>query len=327
MCAHRKIAFFVALALALVSVAPAAAQGDEQGAFPCVGENVAGIAVDVDDASGTVTIDTGDGYCTVTLDGDYNHPIVILLGSYFGDVSPESLLAALETTQGCALYDEESGIYTWADCEVEGALPVKVVGLNPDGSFAITVKLEDDDEVSGTLQVEDPEKAEMLGEALETLTVDWNLDEYGAVIQPGDEIAALHDDGVGFGVIVKVYAIAAEARKACAESGDLCDVTVEDLMSAFQSGVGIGELFKLYIKPTMVGVGHVRNDDLGRRDRASSSQRSRASTQAAKPDDSGPKPKPTNRPDKPDNAGPKPASQPSKPDHAGPKPKSKDKGK
>jgi hypothetical protein len=319
--AHKKGVCFIVMAIVLMlaSVTPVAAQEGE--VLPCVGENVAGTVVEVDVGTGTVTIDTGVGRCTVTLDGEYDHPIVELLGSHFGDVSHESLSEALEATQGCATFDEASQTYVWADCEDDGTVPATIVGKNEDGSFTFKV-IVGDQEVPGTVNF-DPGVAAELNAALDTLTVDWNVDEYGAVVQPGDEIAAYHDDGLGFGVIVKLYAMAAQAEAACAEFEELCDVTVAGLVSDFESGVGIGELFKLYGKPALLGVGHVRHYDHSPSGHFRPSERIRVSAKAIKPDYAGPKAKTTASSGKPDHAGPKPKTikNNGKPDHAGPKPK------
>jgi hypothetical protein len=115
-----------------------------------------------------------------------------------------------------------------------------------------------------------------------------------------EEVAAYHggegdgeEGGVGFGVLVKMYAIAAESQEACAASEEPCSaVTVEELMAAYQSGTGMGQLFKLYGKPAVLGVGHIKD-------------------KGGPPEHAGPKDK-----DK-DTGGP--------PEHAGPK--DKDKGK
>jgi hypothetical protein len=84
-----------------------------------------------------------------------------------------------------------------------------------------------------------------------------------------EQIAMYHDEGVGFGVLVKLYAMAEDAVKACADlqaPGVVVDptlpaceaVTVEQLVIELQSGTGMGELFKTYGKPALLGVGHVR---------------------------------------------------------------------
>jgi hypothetical protein len=84
-----------------------------------------------------------------------------------------------------------------------------------------------------------------------------------------EQIAMYHDEGIGFGVLVKLYAMAEDAVKACADlqvPGVIADpalpaceaVTVEQLVSEFQGGVGMGQLFKTYGKPALLGVGHVK---------------------------------------------------------------------
>ena len=89
---------------------------------------------------------------------------------------------------------------------------------------------------------------ESILQALQALQITWNVDEFGDIIQVSDQIAAYHSQGIGFGVLVKLYALS-----------NASGVPVEDLIAEFQSGVGIGELFQAYGgKPALVGVGHVR---------------------------------------------------------------------
>jgi len=313
---QTKVAMLLALALTLSVVGSAAAQGSEPP--PCSGESVAGTVVAVDEETGVVTLDTGGDLCTVTLGDGYDHPIVALLGSYFGDVSIEALAAALETTQGCAVQDTDSGEWAWADCSAAGAVPVTVVGENKDGTFAAIATV-GTAAVNITVTVEGP-AAESLSEALQTLNVEWRLDESGGVVQVGSEIAAYHEDGLGFGVLVKLYAMAAASQKVCAqeESTEPCGVTVEELVEAFQSGMGMGELFKEYGKPSVLGVGHARQqtkehmggppDHAGPKDRTSPSD-----DVDLEQDLTGP----------PDHAGPKDNHGP--PAHAGPKKPKKNK--
>jgi hypothetical protein len=75
----------------------------------------------------------------------------------------------------------------------------------------------------------------------------------------GEQIATYHADGMGFGVLVKLYAMAAESNAACTGDAACTPVTVEELVTAFDSGTGIGELMKEYGRPSLLGVGHVRN--------------------------------------------------------------------
>jgi len=315
---QMKLALFLALALTVVTVIPVAAQEGE--IPPCGGDSVSGTVVAVDEETGEVTVYTAGGLCTVTLDGEYDHPIVDLLGSYFGDVSAKSLTRALEATQGCAAYDTGSGAWTWADCDDEDAVAVTIVGENEDGTFTALV---DGEEVR--VSVEDPEGAERLSKALGKLVVEWKLGEDGTVVQPGDEIAAYHEEGLGFGVLVKLYAMAAASREACEdeESAEPCGVTVEELVEAFRSGVGLGDLFREYGRPSILGVGHVRNGRGGRAARADWSNDSPDGDadddgfgppdHAGRPDHAGPK----EHTGPPDHAGPK--DKPGRSDHAGPK--------
>jgi hypothetical protein len=194
----------------------------------------------VDEATGVVTVQTEDGLCTVTLtEGETDHPIATLLGTFFGDVSVDDLIEALEVVQGCAV--EQEGVWQWSACDVEGAVPVRVIGEEEGAFIALT-----EDGMEITLVVEEPEAAEALTDALETLAVEWRLDEEGNVVLVGDEIAAYHEEGIGFGVLVKLYAMASA----------LPDVTVDDLIAAFQSGMEIGEMFQEYGRPSILGVGH-----------------------------------------------------------------------
>jgi hypothetical protein len=316
---EKKVALLLALALVLAVVVPVAAQEGE--APPCEGESVSGTVVAVDEETGMVTVDSGDGQCTVTLDSEYDHPIVNLLGSYFGDASADSLAEALEATQGHAVCDPDTGECTWADDNTDGAEAVTVIAENEDGTFTV---LMDGQEV--TISV-DPDTAKALREALQVLSVDWELGEDGGVVQPGDEIAAYHEDGLGFGVLVKLYAMAAASQEGCddEESAESCGVTVQELVEAFQSGTGMGDLFKEYVRPSIRGVGHVRGKGGGRPDHAGPKDRADRPGDDADDDaddDNGSPPNLAGPKDKggpPDHAGPKDKAGP--PDHAGPKPK------
>jgi hypothetical protein len=54
------------------------------------------------------------------------------------------------------------------------------------------------------------------------------------------EIAAYHDDGIGYGVLANLEGISA----ACKEAGGLDCPSLADLVDQFKSGVGLGELYK-----------------------------------------------------------------------------------
>ena len=60
--------------------------------------------------------------------------------------------------------------------------------------------------------------------------------------------------------VLAAIPLAAESQEACAndESDEPCAVTAAELVEAFQSGMGMGQLFKEYSKPSMLGVGHVK---------------------------------------------------------------------
>jgi len=256
----KVLTILTVLGLAATLAGPAAAQEEIPA---CSGENVSGTVVAVDEANGTVTLATEDGLCTVTLSGDYDHPIVSLLGAYFGDVNIEALAAALQATRVWVVCEADD--CTLADEADDGALAATILGLteNEDGTFTLEL-IAEEGETPIEVVIEDPALAQAVMEALGVLLVDWQLQigEDGSVgiVDVGDAIAALHEDGLGFGAIVKLYAIAAESQQACEEGlseGD-CDVTLETLVSAFRSGTGFGELFELYGRPTIKGVGHVR---------------------------------------------------------------------
>lgn len=100
----------------------------------------------------------------------------------------------------------------------------------------------------------------------------------------GEEIATYHEQGMGFGVLVKLYSMAKASEEACqakaATTGETpttvsagegtstsdvtptpepcTPVTIEELATAFKGGTGMGNLFKQYGKPALLGVGHVR---------------------------------------------------------------------
>ena len=264
---HLKLSLILILALALTPLGIAAAQEDE--IVPsCAEGQVSGTVVAVDEETGTVTLDTGEeGLCTVTLKTDFAHPIVALLGTFFSEVSAESLAAALEATQVWVVCNEDTGVCTLASEDDEGAVAATVLSVtdNDDDTFTLKLAVEGQAEPV-TVTTDDMEIADDLAKALDTLTVEWTLQEgedgTASVVDAGDRIADLHEDGLGFGVIVKLFAMAAESQEACADeepSGDEpCGVTVDELVEAFQSGMGMGQLFQEFGRPSMLGVGHVR---------------------------------------------------------------------
>jgi len=265
---RRMITYLVLLVLVLSTYGTAFAQ-EESEVPACEGDNIAGTVVAVDEESGLITVDPdleveGDE-CTVFLTGDFGHPITTLLGSFFGEVNLEDLTDALETTQVCAIHDEVNDTWTYTEPDEEGGCAegeeeVTVTGQDEDGNF--TANTSEGDTI--TMTVEDEETSGALSDALENLNADWDLNEDGSVVDVGDDIGQYHEDGFGFGVIVKVYAIIAELEEACMEEEadeDLCGITVEDLFNDLANGSSIGDLFETYGKPSIVGIGHVRNGD------------------------------------------------------------------
>jgi hypothetical protein len=255
----RKTVLIFCLFYLLVSVVPVFAQ-EEPPPGPCVGLNVSGTVVAVDEAAMVVTLALEDGtQCTVVLDeGGYDHPVIALLGQYFDDVRPELLSETLNALKGCVL--QVGDTWMWEPCETPGALEAKITSFDELEGFKGTL-IE-----SGTgidIFVKGEEIADLY-KNLSALFVTWQLDEMGAVVEVGDEIAAYHDAGIGFGVLVKLYAMAEAAQEACVESGaaddPACGISVEELVNQFNGGVGMGELFEAYGKPAMRGVGHIRQE-------------------------------------------------------------------
>jgi hypothetical protein len=274
----RKVSQSLSVCLALamsLSFLPGGAAFAQDTALPsCSGDMVSGTVVAVDSATGLVTIEQSDGtQCTVSMNSSYDQPIVGLLGSFFENVTPESLAAALDSLQTgldcsttpCTLAGDGGGT----------TATVQSVTENGDGTYTVVFLVDDGagGTTSETVVIDDAALAQSWSGALDSLMVDWTLtsDDSGQALYSGvgDEIAALHDDGMGFGVIVKLYAMAGQAEQACSamtdgttlEVGalDPCAVTVQSLVDEFNSGTGMGQLFKEYGKPAYLGVGHVRN--------------------------------------------------------------------
>jgi hypothetical protein len=268
----RILIFSLVLVLAAVSYTAVLAQ-DEPEILACPDGVVSGTIVGYDEETGVVTLDVEGVLCTVTLSGDYDHPIVNLLGAYFAEINTEDIADSLDALQVCAVFDGENYTVTAPNeegtCD-EGEL-VTVTGVGVEGGF------EAQTETGETINfdLEDEEAAGALADALNKLQADWEVED-GGVGDAGDEIGALHDDGYGFGTLVKVYAIADEAQQACADQPaeepagegevteevgddevDPCDVSVEFLLEELD-GMGMGQIFQVYGKPSIVGIGHVR---------------------------------------------------------------------
>lgn len=257
----RILIFSLVLVLAAVSFTSVMAQ--EEPEIPaCPDGVVSGTVVGYDEETGEVILDVEGELCVVTMTNEYEHPIVNLLGAYFKEIDMEDIGEALGATQVC-LIDDGDGTYTVAEpvdgvC-AEGDL-VTVTGEGDEGGF----EGQDENGDPVNFELDDEAAAAALADALETLQNDWDV-EGGNVGDVGADIAAYHDDGLGFGVLVKVYAMADEAKKSCVEQleevsegeVDPCDVSVEHLLEEFK-GMGMGQIFQLYGKPSIVGIGHVR---------------------------------------------------------------------
>lgn len=251
----KKFTAILLATILLLTLASAVFAQDEVPA--CTGEQVNGKVVGYDADLNIVTIETEEGLCTITLsegEQDYGHPITTLLGNYFNNMTTEDLdfEEALAATEVClnevADTDPvEYELYVPAEGE-ECPFPGTLIQDNEDGTFTVVLgEGEDAEEVQ--VAVEDPDAAEELTGALAGLVVDLGLNEDGSLEDAGDKIGELHDEGVGFGVIVKLYGIA-----------DASGIPVEELIAEYQAGASIGELFATYGKPALVGVGHVRKD-------------------------------------------------------------------
>jgi hypothetical protein len=282
---HAKFSLILIVILALVAVGTVAAQSETpaDGPGPCLEGTVSGTVVAVEpgeEGTWVVTVQQETlELCTVTIDGDEGgHPVATLLGQFFSNVSTEDLEEALDTVNVCVKpdgpTDDPANPPNWqiVDCGEEGAVEARVTGVEGNevtlqaGEDTIVVFLEEDD----------TETAQALQDALKALLVNWDVEDDGSLQNATEEIEALHDSGMGFGVIVKLYAMAQASQEDCAPEDDgdgepaaleedpadpaACGVTVEELVEEFRSGTGIGQLFKEHGKPDYLGVGHVRQE-------------------------------------------------------------------
>jgi len=269
---HKKTALLLVLAMIVASAGTAFAAGLSQEATPpppCSGTELSGNVVAVDPVTNTVTVSTATGLCTVTLNGATDNPIEKLLGMYFGDVDASSFEAALnDVPEGCATLDAGGEIGTWADCNDTTLTTenVKILAKTADGVYYAYYLDDAGNKIYITLNIADPLEAGNVDSALEVLAVSLTLDGSGDLVQVSDQIAQYHDEGTGYGVLVKLFALAKEQQDACAEMGaelaatqETCmPVDVQTLYDEFKSGTGMGQIFKEYGKPKLLGVGHVR---------------------------------------------------------------------
>ncbi len=144
--AHLKIATIMFLIASLLLAGTVYAQEPVTPITPtCEGDGVSGTVVAIDEQTNTVTVDTGEGLCTVVLDeAASGHPIAVLLGQYFGNISLDDFVAALGEAQVCVVFDAETETWSKAEnCDAEGAVSAQVLAQNEDGSFTLLVEGEE----------------------------------------------------------------------------------------------------------------------------------------------------------------------------------------
>jgi hypothetical protein len=191
---------------------------------------IEGIVIAVEGGQATIQLSDGSAMVVNIADaGEYEHPIVELLNEYFSGAGAEDWAAALEELgnavgefKALALVDDGTGNMVWQ------------------------VTLMDNSVVTIT----DPELAEALGVLNVSLTgtVDGETGEVTVTTEVGGQIQEYHENGFGFGVLVKLYAIA-----------DTGVASVEELAGLFKDeGWGMGQIFKEYGKPELLGAGHVK---------------------------------------------------------------------
>jgi hypothetical protein len=285
-----SFAMLATVGLLLSGVIPAFAGPVGEEVPSCTGENVEGTLVSVDQELGVAVINTADGLCTLTLESEFDHPIVGLFQEQWGNNAAAEDLSDLlqgsqEATQVWLVYDETTDDWNLAAEGDEGAISGQVTGVvdNGDGTYSLEIGVEGQDDPLLIL-TDDAELASSLQASLEDLFVAFDVftDEEGNAVlgDVGAQVAAYHEEGMGFGVLVKLYSMAENLNSACGEpeegegeeggegeeppaegeetEEEACGVSVEELVAEFQSGKGMGQLFKEYGRPGMMGIGHLR---------------------------------------------------------------------
>lgn len=266
----KKFYLFVLTALLLVlmvGVVSAQAPVDE-GPAPCAGDAVSGTVISIDEETGVAIILTDSGECTASFGGEYKHPIVALFDQYFGTINSQDISQALDSALGYAIYDETTESWELTEKDTAGAEPARIISVVDEGDGLFTVTFITGEGETQTAVISDAELAQQLQEKLKNLDVEWKLitgaDGNVTVEDIGDQIAAYHRAGMGFGQLVKLMSIAQETQDACAgqedNEGYACALTLDELVQKVQSGVGFGQIFKEYGKPAMMGVGHIRQE-------------------------------------------------------------------
>jgi len=166
----------------------------------------------------------------------------------FGDGSTGTLVVAsyvpAEADTVCVVAGTEPDTYVLAETQEPcGDIEATITGDNGDGTYPITFE-----GGSGTLVGDDFATLTQFEDALAGLMgFSSALSEDGIAAGVGDAINEYHDEGFGFGVIVKLYGIALDN-----------EMDPDELFQMFSEGMGMGQLFKEYGKPGLLGVGHVR---------------------------------------------------------------------
>ena len=231
---------------------------------PCPGTEVSGTVVAIDMATNTVTIDTGSGLCTVSIqaaEAASGQPIVQLLGQVFDRIHIAALGTTLMDTQAWLVFDTSTSTWSVGQQTDPGAVVGQLISVTPnaDGTFTLQYKVEGQtDPVS--IVTSDTALADRLTADLQALKVQWTL-LAGVAQDSGQQIATYHDEGMGFGVLVKFYSLAQKSMEGCTTATPAtptCGVTVQQLVDAFRSGTGIGLIFKEYGRPDFMGVGQAK---------------------------------------------------------------------
>jgi hypothetical protein len=249
-----SLSLVIAFALAIPSVASAKPASFDA----CTGDTVTGVVVVVDGTTGEITLYTADGTeCTVVKRvEDYDHPVINLLGQFFEEVSLEELSENLENLQAWVIFNPITTSYEFANETDIGAVSAIVIDVtdNLDGTYQIMLLVEGET-LPQAITTSDSNLYQSYLDSLllDTVTFDLIMDGTGStfVNDGADQIGAYHDDGMGLGVLVKLFAMA-----------DAYGVPVDELVTRFKDGEGIGQLFKdeNLGKPDLLGVGHVFKD-------------------------------------------------------------------
>lgn len=257
-----SIMFTLVLIMSTVAGALAAPFAEE---LPACSGTITGTVVAVDPETGTITIDidgsmaTTTDRCTVTVGGDFEHPIVNLLGTRFTNVSPEdfdqAVIDQLQNLNACVLpvVDPVTGAttYTHVACDTldTNQQAVVITWYDPvTGLYTATLP----DGSTITFLITDPVAATLVQDALAALALltvtDWSVLD-GHLLDGAYQVQYYHDMGIGFGVLIKLYSMA-----------ELNGIPVDQLVQEFLAGNGMGLLMKSYGRPQYMGIGHLRKE-------------------------------------------------------------------